>query len=263
MASWNVITFMNAQNGTTADWEVASGSNFGAVGALTWSASNVPPHIDRHQPGVFSIKINVPSVGTPEGCVWEVGGNPRGGYLVFNATGDLVWRVGTGALAGQKVTVPYADIPKDQTITIVTQTNFLSSLAGTVFVPAENIIREPEIARIWVNFRPYLSIADPQPGAGEKVNWANGGGASSGQVNGQSGRISTGETGNYGQEVTISGVTFVTGLRYWRNTVVEQPARNIDTVNVIQENVATRNVAWVYKRESRVPWLLTGSARVD
>lgn len=253
MASWKTIPLGEAAAGTNADWEVASGGSLGMTQPDLWATPSTPEKADNQQPAIFSVQINVPSATDPEGSIFEIGGNPRGPYLGFDGSHNLIWRFSTGG-TGRRVSVPLTAIPRDQTITIVAHLNFLGVNAPNFL--SETPVRVPLQARVWVNERGYSAGYLDVDSAAALTNWSN---TSAGLVNGKSGQIVSGESGNYDQAVTISGVTFVTGLRYYHNAIVEQPAENFDTINVIQTNDATRHAAWLNTGSRRVPWLSTGT----
>lgn len=256
-ASWKTITLADATNGSQADWEVASGGSLGMTVPSSWTTPSTPEKADNQQPATFSVQINVPSATDPEGSIFEIGGNPRGPYLGFDGSHDLIWRFSTGG-TGRRVVVPLANIPRDQTITIIAQLNFLGINASSFL--SETPVRVPLQARVWVNLKGYSSgflSADQHEGL---TNWSN---ISTGKVNGKSGAIVRRESGNYDQAVTISGVTFVTGLRYWHNTIVEQPAKDIAIRQVLQESSKDRRSYQLDMKDFRVTWINSQNLRID
>lgn len=258
MPSWKTISLAEALSGDNADNVLASGDTMNrVVGPDDWSQSALPVQFDGGQPAVFSVQLNVPSATTPEGCIFECGNNIRGAYLGFDGNGDLIWRYHNGV--GRRVVVDTALVPRDQTITVVAE---LLHVGGD---GTDNRLLFPDRPlgrarlRIDLNVRGVANAISPID-----VRWAGGaGGKVNGYSNGIVGNRGILEDGNHDQEVTLSGVTFVSGLSYYRNAEVESPAKDFKTVNVLQEADFERRVSWIAEENSRVSWINSRPIRVD
>jgi len=260
MATWKTIPLSEAINGTNADVSIASGTQLGAV--ITppdWSPSLSPPQFDGEQPAVFSVKLNVPSAGTAEGCIFECGGNTRGAYLGFDGNGDLIWRFDNAI--GRRVVVDSSLIPKDQTITI---------LAEILHIGGNYVSANPELfpdrpldrARVWVNLNVRGVAQHTQLNSSVWAQFV--GGKVNGTFNGVVGNSGPFiETGNHDQDVTTSGVTFISDLKYYRNAIIENPAKDLKTVLVLQEESFNRRTLALDKQDSRVAWTNSRELRID
>jgi len=257
--TWKNVPLAEATAGTNADMTIASGTQINRVVAPDeWLPTLSPPQFDGEQPGIFSVQLNVPSAGTAEGCIFECGGNIRGAYLGFDGNGDLIWRFDNAV--GRRVVVDSSLVPKDQTITIIAE---LLHVGGNYVSSNPSLFpnRPLDQAKIWVNqtVRGVASNQNPNNG-----RWAQAvGGKVNGFWNGVVGNSGITETGNHDQDVTTSGVTFVSGLRYYHNAVVEQPAKDFQTVNVLQEMDFDRRVSWLPETDTRVVQVHSRNLRID
>lgn len=259
MPSWKTISLAEALSGNNADNVLASGDTMlRVVGPDDWSQSALPVQFDGGQPAVFSVQLNVPSATTPEGCIFECGNRIRGAYLGFDGDGDLIWRWHNGQ-GNRRVVVDTAQVPRDQTITVVAELLYIGGF-GT-----DDPVLFPEKPFGRTRLRIDLNVKAVGQLTGFIGNrWAGGHG---GQVNGADfvhvGDRGQTESGNFDQEVTLSGVTFVSGLRYYRNAEVESHAKDFKTVNVLQESDFERRVSWIAEENSRVSWINSRPIRVD
>ena len=260
MATWKTVPLTEVITGSNADLTIASGTQLGQPQEPdTWSAATVPPVFDGEQPGVWSVQLNVPSATTPEGCIFEIGGNIRGVYLGFDGNGDLIWRFHNGV--NRRIVVDSSLIPRDQTITITAEILHV----GGFYVSSNPSLfpdRPLDRGRVWVNLN-HRGICNATSVLNSKFSQDVGG-----QVNGfwngvVGNRIPFIEAGNHDQDVTTSGVTFVSGLRYYHNAIVENPAKFIGTVNVLQEEAFNRRALWLDAQDSRVSWTSTRDLRID
>tara|TARA_R110000824_G_scaffold86938_5_gene214709 strand:- start:5999 stop:6997 length:999 start_codon:yes stop_codon:yes gene_type:complete len=261
MATWKQVPLAEATDGTNADMVMAPADTIDPVVLLdNWVSTLLPVQFDGEQPAVFSVQLNIPAAITPEGCVFECGGNIRGVMLCFDGNGDLVFRF-HDSREGRRVVIANSLLPRDETVTIVAE---VTHLGGATVVADESRFpsRPLDRTRVWVNqtLRGYAE--------GERSTdsvWAQFVG---GKVDGTGifhvgDKFPNKEVGNYDQDLSTSGVIWVSDLRYYRNAIVETPAKNIDTINVIQENHTIRSSVATYEGSRRVPWLNTGKARID
>ena len=260
MPTWREIPLSEAITGSNADLTIASGTQLGQPQEPdTWSAATSPPVFDGEQPGVWSVQLNVPSATTPEGCIFEIGGNIRGVYLGFDGNGDLIWRFHNGT--NRRIVIDSSLIPRDQTITITAEILHI----GGFYVSSNPSLfpdRPLDRGRVWVNLN-HRGICNATSVLNTKFS-QDVGGKVNGFWNGVVGnRIPFIETGNHDQDVTTSGVTFVTGLRYYHNAIVRQPATDFKTLLVLQEESSNRRTLALDDKQSRVAWTNTGSLRVD
>lgn len=263
MATWRKVPLAEATAGTNADMVMAPADTIDAVVLLdNWLPTFLPVRFDGEQPAVFSVQLNIPAAITPEGCVFECGGNVRGAMLCFDGNGDLIFRFHSAA-EGRRVVIPNSLIPRDETVTIIAEIMHLGGHTLNVD-PSRFPTRPRWRTRVWVNRLPlgYAEGAVPPDVVGL---WAQ---LVGGKVDGTGGahvgkRGVFQEVGNFDQVLSTSGVIWVSDLRYYRNAVIETPAKNIDTINVIQENHTIRSSVATYEGSRRVPWLNTGRARID
>lgn len=261
MPSWKEIPLKQVSAGTGADMTGAPGDTINAVVLLDdWVPTFNPIRFDGEQPAVFSVQINIPAAITPEGCIFECGGNIRGAMLCFDGNGDLIWRFHNGAF-GRRSVVANALIPRDETVTIVAEIFHLGG--NTISHNKKDYPDFPDIhrQRVWVNhnLRGYGETARTEGVWAQFVS-----GAIDGTGLAHVGdRLPVKETGNFDQSVSTSGVIWVSDLRYYRNAIVEQPATNIETINVTQENEQTARGAQDYPGLNRVPWDHFDRVRID
>lgn len=205
--SSNIATSFLA-NGADADQSTAAGTNVSSALGTEWAASASSPEFDRGASGVWAVTINVPSGIDPLGCIFEMGGDVKGCYLGFDSSGDLIWRAGNkvGVNRYARVVVSNSDIPTDTDFTILCDVRNDGSASGRV--------------RIWID--DTLKATDETNDGGPFLDstWA---GSWDGKVDGINDQVVGGESGDYDQAVTTSGVTFESELRYWHDVVVDAP----------------------------------------
>jgi len=260
MATWKTVPLVQATAGTNADMTMAAGDTINQpVLVDDWSPSLSPVQFDGEQPAVFSVQLNVPSVITPEGCIFEVGGNTRGAMLFFDGNGDLIFRYHNAT--GRRVVIDNSLIPTDQTITIIAE--ILHVGGNTVSTEPERFPDQPlDRCKVWVNqnLRGYA-----QASSRSTLIWSQFSGGLVDGTNvahvGKSGAFA--EVGNFDQAVSTSGVTWVSGLRYYRNAIIEQPARSFRTLNVLQEASFNRRTLALDSQDSRVAWINNKNLRID
>ena len=209
LSSNEAVAFLT--NGRSADQTTAKDTIVNAAYGGGWVASASSPEFDRHASGVWRVTLNVSSSSTPVGCIWEMGNAFRAAYLGFDGNGDLIFRAGDGGGTSAnvnmaRVVISNSSIPTDTDFEILCEIRNDGVNSGRVRVWLDNTLTATGETSDASTFSDQIWSANRD-----------------GKVNGFYESIALGETGSYSQTVTTSGVTFVTGVEYWHDTLVANP----------------------------------------
>ena len=197
---------------------------------------------DRRASGIWAVTIQVADWSTVQGCLMEMGGTATGGILLFNASGNLIWRAGSGTDATNYARAEITNSTLSGAIS--TDTDF------TIVCDLRNDGVNSGRARLWVlHASGEITATAGETSGGDPFDsqvWAT---THDGRINGFNTGVVAGETGRT-LIPTDYGVTFSSDMSYWHDLLVKSPFEIVSGELQLAEGLTTASYIYDFDLSS-------------